>query len=381
MLLARLRQVVDQRLRIDIDYRDWLVTGETLVAVYCTIDAGSATVDTIVLSPDRKSVSFFLVGGTFQDQFNVIVEADTTLTQARFDHIEVFVATNGGPVLTSNNANLMLSIVGPTGPFGTGPTGAPGSIVGFTGPRGPTGPTGYTGPTGSTGYTGAGGAGSIGPAGATGPTGLQGAASTVTGATGNTGPAGAVASTGATGNTGPTGSTGNTGAAGTNGSNGSAGATGPTGPTGSGGAGGATGNTGPTGTGVVSDINFVIDGGGSAITAGTTGMSGSAGPKGYFPVDFACTINQVELLADQSGSIVVDIYKCTYSNFNPGTHPIQSDSITSAANPTISSTFKAQDSTLTGWNTSITAGDILAFFVKSCTTITRCTVSLKITRN
>lgn len=117
-------------------------------------------------------------------------------------------------------------------------------------------------------------------------------------------------------------------------------------------------------------IEFVIDGGGSTIT---TGM------KGYIEVPFAATISQATLLADQSGSIVVDVFKCTYSQFDAGsTHPVSGDKITASAPPTISSATKAQDATLTGWTTSISAGDILAFNVNSVTTIQRVTISLKV---
>lgn len=121
------------------------------------------------------------------------------------------------------------------------------------------------------------------------------------------------------------------------------------------------------------DIAFVIDGGGSAIT---TGM------KGYLEIPFACTITAATLLADQSGSIVVDIFKCTYSQFDAGsTHPVSGDKITASAPPTISSTTKSQDTTLTGWTKAITAGDILAFNVNSITTCQRVTVSLTVTKS
>jgi hypothetical protein len=120
-------------------------------------------------------------------------------------------------------------------------------------------------------------------------------------------------------------------------------------------------------------LEFVIDGGGSAIT---TGM------KGYIQVPWACTINQSTLLADQSGSIVVDVWKCSYSNFDAGsTHPVSGDKITASAPPTISSATKAQDSTLTGWTTSLAAGDILGFNVNSITTCTRVTISLKVAKS
>jgi len=114
-------------------------------------------------------------------------------------------------------------------------------------------------------------------------------------------------------------------------------------------------------------LNFIIDGGGSAITTGI---------KGDIVVDFACTINSVTILGDQTGSIVVDIWKDTYANFAP----TDADSITASAPPTISSGTKNQDATLTGWTTTINAGDILRFNVDSITSLTRCTVALKVTK-
>jgi hypothetical protein len=114
-------------------------------------------------------------------------------------------------------------------------------------------------------------------------------------------------------------------------------------------------------------LTFVIGDGVSAITTGITGD---------IEIPFACTINQVTLLADQSGSIVIDIWKDTYANYPP----TGADSITASAKPTISAATKSQDATLTGWTTSITAGDILRFNVDSAATITRVTVSLRVTK-
>lgn len=114
-------------------------------------------------------------------------------------------------------------------------------------------------------------------------------------------------------------------------------------------------------------LNFVIDGGGSAITTGI---------KGDFIVDFAGEIQSVTLLADQSGSIVVDIWKDTYANFPP----LVGDSITSGAKPTISGSNKSQDSTLTGWTKDFVAGDIFRVNVDSVATLERVTLSLKVRR-
>jgi hypothetical protein len=121
-----------------------------------------------------------------------------------------------------------------------------------------------------------------------------------------------------------------------------------------------------------SAIEFVIDGGGSTITTGL---------KGYLEIPFACTITVGTLLGDRSGSVVVDVWKCSYANFDAGsTHPVSGDKITSSAPLTISTATKSQDSTLTGWTTSLSAGDIIAFNVNSVTSMQRVTVSLKVTR-
>ncbi len=59
---------------------------------------------------------------------------------------------------------------------------------------------------------------------------------------------------------------------------------------------------------LLSAIEFIIDGGGSAITTGE---------KGHLRLPFAGTIISVAVMADQSGSIVVDIWKDTIGNFPP----------------------------------------------------------------
>jgi hypothetical protein len=114
-----------------------------------------------------------------------------------------------------------------------------------------------------------------------------------------------------------------------------------------------------------SDIIVVIDGGTGAIGTGI---------KCDIRLDFACTILEWTLLADQTGSIVVDIWKDTYANFPP----ISADYITGSEKPTISSAAKANSTTLAGWTTAISAGDILRFNVDSVTTITKVTLVLKV---
>lgn len=122
---------------------------------------------------------------------------------------------------------------------------------------------------------------------------------------------------------------------------------------------------------VIATIEIVIDGGGAVLTTGL---------KGYLEIPFGCTITRATLLADVSGSVVVDIFKCTYANFDVTTHPVAADKITASAPPTITTAVKSQDATLTGWTTAIAAGDILAFNINSVTTIKRVTLSLRVNK-
>jgi len=117
----------------------------------------------------------------------------------------------------------------------------------------------------------------------------------------------------------------------------------------------------------VASITFIIGVVGTVITTGL---------KGDLEIPFACTINRVTMLANKSGSIVVDIWKQAYADYPPE----DAQSITAAAPPTITTAEKSQDSTLTDWTTAIAAGDCLRFNVDSITTIEQVTISLKVTK-
>jgi len=115
-------------------------------------------------------------------------------------------------------------------------------------------------------------------------------------------------------------------------------------------------------------VSLVVDGNGAPF---------STGVKAYLQIPFVATITSVTLLADQTGSVVVDIWKDTYANFPPTV----ADTICAAAKPTITASNKYTDSTLAGWTTSIAANDILAFNIDSVTSITRLTISLTVVRS
>lgn len=109
---------------------------------------------------------------------------------------------------------------------------------------------------------------------------------------------------------------------------------------------------------------YIIDGGGSPI---------ATGPRPAVEIPHGFTIAEVRLLADQTGSITVDIWKDSYANYPP----TNADSITASATPSISSGNKYSDTTLSGWTKTISDEDILKYNVDSCTTITWCAVILK----
>jgi hypothetical protein len=115
-------------------------------------------------------------------------------------------------------------------------------------------------------------------------------------------------------------------------------------------------------------IIAVLDGGGAALTTGI---------KLDLEIPFACTVTAWRIVADQSGSIVVDVWKDTYANFPP----VVGDSITGSEKPTLSSQTKNEDTNLTTWTTAISAGDWLRFNIDSVSTVTRVTLVLTARRD
>ena len=113
--------------------------------------------------------------------------------------------------------------------------------------------------------------------------------------------------------------------------------------------------------GLVHTINAVIDGGGAVI---------STGVKGDLVIDFACTITKWTLLADQSGSITVNLWRDSYANFPPTSGDV-------IGSPAIAGAAKAQSGAVS-W--AVAAGDTLRLNVASAATIQRCTVALTVVR-
>lgn len=120
-------------------------------------------------------------------------------------------------------------------------------------------------------------------------------------------------------------------------------------------------------TAATSNIGISIDGGGAVI---------STGVKGFIYIPYDCTIQGYYLMADVSGSIVIDVWKLTFASFPPTV----ANTIVAAAPPTLSSARSASDTTLTGWTKSVLAGDVIAFNVNSATTVTRVNLLLRVNK-
>lgn len=110
-------------------------------------------------------------------------------------------------------------------------------------------------------------------------------------------------------------------------------------------------------------ITAVIDGYGSVISTGTVMI---------IMVPYTGTIESWNIMSDVVGSIVVDVKKSTYSEYPSTT------SIAASAKPTLSSSQKNQNTTLSGWSKSVSSGDILEFYVNSATTVTKVWIDLTI---
>lgn len=115
----------------------------------------------------------------------------------------------------------------------------------------------------------------------------------------------------------------------------------------------------------------VIDGGGAAIATGI---------KLDLVLPFNAYLKQHVMIAKTSGSIVLDLWKCTYTAYDDSTHPVVGDSVCASAKPTISSSVKAKDTTLTGWSRYWYKEEVVRINVDSCTNITRLSFLLVFSR-
>ena len=112
---------------------------------------------------------------------------------------------------------------------------------------------------------------------------------------------------------------------------------------------------------------YTIDGGAAVPTTG---------PYGDVIVPYDCTITSVTLMADQTGSAVIDVWKCAYASYPPTV----ANTITASDLPTLSSAKNSQDTTLTGWSLNLSAGDVVRFNLNSVSTLNRVVIVLGVKR-
>jgi hypothetical protein len=98
----------------------------------------------------------------------------------------------------------------------------------------------------------------------------------------------------------------------------------------------------------------------------------SAGNKGYLVMPYACTIKSWYIVGDTSGSCVIDIWK------RAGAIPTVAHSITASAKPSLTNQQLNNSSTLTGWVTNVSQGDVVSFNVDSVSGLRDITISIKI---
>lgn len=113
-------------------------------------------------------------------------------------------------------------------------------------------------------------------------------------------------------------------------------------------------------------VQMTIDGGGLPIHTGYWGD---------LVIPFGCTPESWDLLLDQTGSIVIDLWADLFAS----APPTIADSITGSNKPTVSGATKATG-TCAGWVTPLLADSVLRVNVDSATTAQRALLSFTVRR-
>ena len=113
-------------------------------------------------------------------------------------------------------------------------------------------------------------------------------------------------------------------------------------------------------------LPFIISNGGVAITTGN---------KGFLPIPFAATITGWSIIADQSGSISIDILRA--NNAVPA-----ASIVGGGTKPTLTTAQFVGNTAPSGWtSTALVAQDYLAFSVSTVATVTQVTLTLFLTKS
>jgi hypothetical protein len=118
------------------------------------------------------------------------------------------------------------------------------------------------------------------------------------------------------------------------------------------------------------------------IASANVGYPLNTGMQGYLVAPYSGVINSYTLLANISGDLVLDIWKCPAVTFDAGvTHPVSGDSICGGTLLTLSSASIATGATPAAWTADFNAGEILAFnIVSTDRKISQITLALNVTK-
>ena len=109
----------------------------------------------------------------------------------------------------------------------------------------------------------------------------------------------------------------------------------------------------PSSNSLIRSIGAGFDGGGSALTSGSTATT-------YFFVPFACTLTAWNITVD-TGTITFDVWKIA----NGTAIPTVANTITASALPALASGTALHSNTLTGWTTAVSANDIFGININA----------------
>lgn len=106
-----------------------------------------------------------------------------------------------------------------------------------------------------------------------------------------------------------------------------------------------------------------------------TGAAITTGHKWDFPFRYAGRLVEISLLADQTGSIQIDVWKDLLENYPP----TDADSLCGGNELTIVNATQNLITDLSGWlTTQFAKGQTMRLNVDSCTAIERCMVHFKV---
>lgn len=115
-------------------------------------------------------------------------------------------------------------------------------------------------------------------------------------------------------------------------------------------------------------FGVMVEGGGGDILPGTLG---------YLIAPFSAEVVGWDILAEQVGDIVFDVWKAAWVGALPNT----SDSMTGTGKPTLTFGMKAKSDDVSGWTTRrIERGEVLGFEVETVYNLIKATLTVRVLR-